>query len=303
MMVAFIDDHREAYGVEPICAVLPIAPSTYYEAKARVADPARLPTRVRRDAVLREDIMRVWKANRRVYGVRKVWRQLGREGIAAARCTVERLMRVDGLRGVVRGHRVRTTIPDLMADRPCDLVERAFRAERPNQLWVADFTYVATWRGMVYVAFVIDVFSRRIVGWRASVSMRTDLALDALEQAVYDRETDAPLVHHSDRGSQYLSIRYTERLAAAGIEASVGSRGDAYDNALAESVIGLFKTEVIRHAGPWRCLDDVEYATLEWVAWFNTCRLLEPLGYLPPAEYEAQFDQSKAAPAMAGALN
>ena len=298
MMVAFIDAHRGVYGVEPICAVLPIAPSSYYEAKSRDRDPSRHPARAQRDAVLRDEIGRVWCANRRVYGAKKVWKQLGREGIAAARCTVERLMRATGLRGVVR-----TTIPDAVAERPRDLVERAFIASRPNQLWVADFTYVATWRGMVYVAFVIDVFSRRIVGWRASTSMRTDLALDALEQAVYDRETDAGLVHHSDRGSQYLSIRYTERLAAAGIEASVGTRGDAYDNALAESVIGLFKTEVIRHAGPWRSLDDVEYATLEWVAWFNTCRLLEPLGYLPPAEYEAQFARCVTAPATAGALN
>ena len=253
--------------------------------------------------MLREDIDRVWHANRRVYGARKVGRQLRREGIAVARCTVERLMRADGLRGVVRGRRMRTTIPDLLADRPRDLVERAFRAERPNQLWVADFTYVATWRGMVYVAFVIDVFSRRIVSWRAGASMRTDLALDALEQAVYDRETDEGLICHSDRGSQYLSIRYTERLATAGIEASVGSGGDAYDNALAESVIGLFKTEVIRHAGPWRRLDDVEYATLEWVAWFNTCRLLEPLGYLPPAEFELQFEQLGTTRALAEALN
>ena len=297
-MIAFIDDHRDVYGVEPICRVIPIAPSTYYEAKARERDPVRCPARTQRDAVLREEIGRVWQANRRVYGVRKVWRQLAREGITTARCTVERLMRADGLEGVVRGRRVRTTIPDLLADRPRDLVERVFRAERPNQLWVADFTYVATWRGMVYVAFVIDVFSRRIVGWRASASMRTDLALDALEQAVYDRETDAGLICHSDRGSQYLSIRYTERLAAAGIEASVGSRGDAYDNALAESVIGLCKTEVIRHAGPWPSLDDVEYATLEWVAWFNTCRLLEPLGYLPPAEYEMQFERLAAAPML-----
>lgn len=297
-MIAFIDDHREVYGVEPICRVIPIAPSTYYEAKARERDPARCPARTQHDAVLREEIGRVWQANRRVYGVRKVWRQLAREGITTARCTVARLMRAGGLAGVVRGRRVRTTMPDALAARPHDLVERAFVARRPNQLWVADFTYVATWRGMVYVAFVIDVFSRRIVGWRASASMRTDLALDALEQAVYDRDTDAGLICHSDRGSQYLSIRYTERLAAAGIEASVGSRGDAYDNALAESVIGLFKTEVIRHAGPWRSLDDVEYATLEWVAWFNTCRLLEPLGYLPPAEYEMQFERLAAAPLL-----
>jgi transposase InsO family protein len=302
-MVAFIDAHRASYGVEPICAVLPIAPSTYYEAKAREADPTRRPARVQRDVQLSPEIDRVWRANRRVYGAKKVWKQLRREGIPVARRTVARLMREAGLRGVVRGPRVRTTIPDLLADRPRDLVERAFQAERPNQLWVADFTYVATWRGMVYVAFVIDVFSRRIVGWRASPSMRTDLALDALEQAVYDRETDGALVHHSDRGSQYLSIRYTERLAAAGIEASVGSRGDAYDNALAETIIGLFKTEVIRHAGPWRSLDDVEYATLEWVAWFNSCRLLEPLGYLPPAEYEAQFAALHPTPVGSGALN
>ena len=302
-MVAFIDAHRETYGVEPICAQLPIAPSTYYEAKARQADPSRVPARAQRDEVLRGAITHVWHANRRVYGVRKVWRQLTREGVVAARCTVARLMRAEGLRGVVRGARVRTTIPDAGADAAQDLVDRDFTATQPNQLWVADFTYVATWRGMVYVAFVIDVFSRRIVGWRASASMRTDLALDALEQALYDRQTEAGLVCHSDRGSQYLSIRYTERLAAAGIEASVGSRGDAYDNAMAESVIGLFKTEVIRHGGPWRSLDDVEFATLEWVAWFNTCRLMEPLGYLPPAEYEAQFDRLGTAAEMAGVLN
>lgn len=297
-MVAFVDAHRGMYGVEPICAVVPIAPSTYDEAKAREADPMRLPARAQRDWQLRSEIDRVGRANRRVYGVRKVWQQLRREGISAARCTVERLMRADGLRGVVRGARVRTTLPEAAADCPRDLVDRAFVARRPNQLWVADVTYVATWRGMVYVAFVIDVFSRRIVGWRASASMRTDLALDALEQALYDREVDAGLVHHSDRGSQYLSIRYTERLAGAGIEASVGSRGDAYDNALAESVIGLFKTEVIWHGGPWRSLDDVEYATLEWVAWFNTCRLMAPLGYLPPAEYERQFERLTAAPRL-----
>ena len=240
------------YRGEPICRALEIAPSGYYDHKVREADPTRQPARAQRDRVLRGDIDRVWRANRRVYGARKVWRQRGHEGVTVARCTVERLMRADGLRGVVRGRRVRTTIPDLVAERPRDLVERAFRAERPNQLWVADFTYVATWRGMVYVAFVIDVFSRRIVGWRASASMRTDLALDALEQAVYDRETDAGLICHSDRGSQYLSIRYTERLADAGIEASVGSRGDAYDDAFAESVIGLFNTygHSISHSRP-----------------------------------------------------
>jgi transposase InsO family protein len=262
-MVGFIDAHRETYGVEPICAVLPIAPSTYYEQKARQADPRRQPARVQREARLRPEIQRVWQANRRVYGAKKVWKQLNRETIPVARCTVARLMRDLGLRGVVRGRRITTTIPDALAARPRDLVERDFRATRPNQLWVADLTYVATWRGFAYVAFVIDVFSRRIVGWRATSSLRSDLALDALEQALYDRETDAGLVHHSDRGVQYLSIRYTERLAEAGIEPSVGSRGDSYDNALAESVIGLFKTELIRQVGPWRGLDDVEYATLE----------------------------------------
>jgi transposase InsO family protein len=301
-MVAFVDAHRATYGVEPIRAVLPIAPSTYYEQKLRQADPSRQPARVQRDARLRPEIQRVWQANRRLYGAKKVWKQLNRETIPVARCTVARLMHALGLRGVVRGRRVRTTIPDPQAERPRDLVQRHFQATRPNQLWVADLTYVATWRGFVYVAFVIDVFSRRIVGWRASSSLRSDLALDALEQALYDRDTDADLVHHSDRGGQYLSIRYTERLAEAGIEPSVGSRGDSYDNALAETVIGLFKTEVIHRDGPWRGLDDVEYATLEWVTWFNTQRLLEPLGYLPPAEYEEQFHRTQTAHAVAGAL-
>jgi transposase InsO family protein len=300
-MVSFIDDHRGEYGVEPICKVLPIAPSTYYAHKAREADPALRPERARRDESLAVDIQRVWRENRTVYGARKVWRQLRREGVSVARCTIERLMRDAGLQGVVRGgKRVRTTIPaDLASERPLDLVKRSFKAERPNELWVADFTYVATWRGMLYVAFVIDVFSRLIVGWRVSSTMRTDLVLDALEQAIHERETDGRLVHHSDRGSQYLSIRYTERLAEAGFEASVGSRGDAYDNALAESVIGLFKTEVIWHAGPWKGLDDVELATLEWVWWFNNHRLMEALGYLPPAEYEKQFAFSQAAPVAA----
>jgi len=306
-MVAYIDAHRDEYGVEPICAVLPIAPSTYYEAKAREADPTRLPARTQRDNMhLSEEIRRVWVANRSVYGARKVWRQLRREKIYAARCTVERLMRAEGLRGVVRGAQIRTTIPDLVAERPRDLVQRDFHASRPNELWVADFTYVATWRGFVYVAFVIDVFSRRIVGWRAASSMRSDLVLDALEQAPFDRETDTGLIHHSDRGAQYLSIRYSERLAEPGVEVSVGSNGDAYDNALAESVIGLFKTEVIRHICLWRGADDVEYATLEWVSWLNTCRLVEPLGYLSPAEYEAQFQEQfqelQIATILAGAL-
>jgi putative transposase len=301
-MVAFIDAHRATYGVEPICAQLSIAPSTYYEAKARQADPARLPPRTHRDARLKPEIERVWRANRRVYGAKKVWKEMNRQAIEVARCTVARLMAGMGLRGVVRGRRVKTTSPALVAERPLDLVERNFTATRPNQLWVADLTYVATWRGFVYVAFVIDAFSRRIVGWRAATSLRSDLALDALEQALYDRETDDTLVHHSDRGVQYLSIRYTERLSEAGIEPSVGSRGDSYDNALAETVIGLYKTEVIYHDGPWRGAEHVEYATLEWVAWFNSQRLLEPIGYVPPAEYEEQFHRTQAAQLTAGAL-
>ena len=290
-MVAFVDDHREEYGVEPICAVLPIAPSTYYRHKAREADPTLHPARAQRDEELRVEIQRVWKENFQVYGVRKIWRQLNREGHTVARCTVARLMRELGLFGAVRGRRFKTTVAADVAERPMDLVERDFTAERPNRLWVSDFTYVATWRGFVYVAFVIDTFSRRIVGWRVSSSLRTELALDALEQAICEREEARAdrLVHHSDRGSQYLSIRYTERLAEAGIEPSVGSRGDSYDNALAESVIGLFKTEVIRQRGPWRGLEDVEFATLEWVWWFNHHRLLEPLGYVPPVEYEEAF--------------
>ncbi len=288
-MVSFIDDHRGDYGVEPICEVLPIAPSTYYEQKARQADPRRLPPRAQRDEVLKAEIRRVWKNNFSVYGARKVWRQLNREGFDVGRCTVERLMGRIGLQGAVRGKKFNTTVSADNVIRPPDLVERDFTATRPNQLWVADLTYVATWSGFVYVAFVIDTFARRIVGWRASRSLRTDLALDALEQALWARPDTADLVHHSDRGVQYLSIRYTERLAEAGIEPSVGSRGDSYDNAMAESVIGLFKTEVIRKQGPWRNLEAVEFATLEWVDWFNNQRLLEPIGYLPPAELEALY--------------
>jgi putative transposase len=298
-MVAFIDAHRAEYGVEPICAELPIAPSTYYEHKAREADPGRLPPRVVRDAELCTSIQRVWHENYRVYGARKVWKQLRREGRPVARCTVERLMGRLGLRGVVRGRRYRTTIPADLADRPADRVQRQFAASRPNQLWVADITYVATWAGFVYVAFVIDAFARRIVGWRVTRSLYTDLVLDALEQALHARQANRGLIHHSDRGSQYLSIRYTERLAEAGIEASVGSVGDSYDNALAESIIGLFKTEVIHARGPWRTLDAVEYATLEWVDWFNNRRLLESIGHVPPAEYEQAYYRLNEAQAMA----
>jgi len=289
-MTAFIDDHRDVYGVEPICRVVPIAPSTYYETKRQQREPDRRSARVRRDEELRVEIRRVFDNNYRVYGVHKVWRQLNREGVVVAKCTVRRLMRQMGLRGVTRGRAFKvTTTGDLSQRRPQDLVERDFTATGPNELWVSDLTYVATWRGFSYVAFVIDAYSRRIVGWRASTSLRTDLALDALEQAIWDRLDTNPegLVHHSDAGVQYLSIRYTERLAEAGIEPSVGSVGDSYDNALAESVIGLFKTEVIRQQGPWKHLDDVEFATLEWVDWFNTTRLLGPIGDIPPAEYEA----------------
>jgi transposase InsO family protein len=296
-MVRYIDDHRERFGVEPICAVLPIAPSTYFRVRAQQQDPTQRPTRAIRDDELRRLIQRVYDENFGVYGPRKVWRQLRREGHIVARCTVERLMRAMGLSGAVRGRAwVTTTQSQPALDRPADLVDRTFVATRPNQLWVSDFTYVATWAGFVYVAFVIDVFARRIVGWRVSSSMRTDFVLDALEQAIYARggKTPAGLVHHSDQGTQYLSMRYTDRLADAGIAPSVGSRGDAYDNALAESVIGLFKTEVIQRLGPWRNLDNVEVSTLTWVDWFNTRRLLEPIGYVPPAEYEAQYYEQAA---------
>jgi putative transposase len=291
-MVRFIDQHRDTYGVEPICAVLPIAPSTYFLRTAQQQDATKRSARAQRDDALRAAIQRVWAEHEHVYGPRKVWRQLRREGIRAARCTVERLMRDIGLRGTVRGRAWKiTTQADPAATRPADLVDRQFVATRPNQLWVADFTYVATWRGFVYVGFVIDVFARRIVGWRVSASLRTDFVLDALEQAIYDRRGGGvtELVHHSDRGTQYLSMRYTERLAEAGIAPSVGSRGDSYDNALAESIIGLFKTEVIQLKGPWRHLEAVEFATLRWVDFFNNRRLLEPTGYVPPAEYEANY--------------
>ena len=297
MMVRFIDDHRDVYGVESICRMVPIAPSTYFRQQAQHAAPGRRSARAQRDDELRAIIRRIWDANHQVYGPRKVWRQMGREGLRVARCRVRRLMRDMGLAGAVRGRAwITTTQSQPEADRPRDLVDRQFTATRPNQLWVSDFTYVATWRGFVHVAFVIDVFARRIVGWRVSASLHTDFVLDALEQAIYDRcDTDTgDLVHHSDRGTQYLSIRYTERLADAGIELSVGSRGDAYDNALAETFIGLFKTEVIRRRGPWRSLEAVEFATLEWVDWFNHRRLLEPIGYVPPAEYEARYYEQAA---------
>jgi putative transposase len=285
-MIAYIDAHRDRFGVEPICRVLQFAPSTYWSAKRRPPS-----ARSKRDQELAVEIARVHSENFGVYGAPKIWAQLNREGIRVARCTVERLMRQQGLTGAVRGKPKRTTVTDDAAERPRDLVDRQFNAEAPNRLWVADLTYVRTWSGFVYVAFITDVFSRRIVGWQASRSLKTDLALHALEQAIWDRTRDGEnldgLVHHSDRGVQYLAIRYTERLAANGVVNSVGSRGDSYDNALAESIIGLYKTELVRNRGPWRGLDDLELATLEWVDWFNHQRLFHELGRIPPAEFEA----------------
>ncbi len=300
-MIAFIDDQRGQHGVEPTCKQLPIAVSTYYAHKARESDPDRAPERVKRDRWQSVEVQRVWDENKQVYGIEKVWRQLKREGFLIARCTVERLMKQLGLKGVVRGGVKRwTTISDDSQYRPSDLVNRQFIAARPNQLWVADITFVATWSGFVYVAFVVDVFSRHIVGWRVSRSLKTELVLDALEQAIWARQDTSKLIHHSDRGCQYLSIRYSERLSEAGIEASVGSVGDSYDNALAETINGLYKTEVIRHPnrGPWKTIDEVEYATLEWVDWFNNRRLLKPIGNIPPVEYEKQYYEQSEGSAM-----
>ena len=300
-MIAFIDDHREAHGVEPICKILPIAPSTYHAHAAKRADPAKLSARAKRDVSLKVEVRRVFAENFEVYGVRKVWRQLRREGVDIARCTVERLMRSMDLRGVIRGKPVKTTVTAKAAPCPLDHVKRQFKAPRPNVLWVSDFTYVATWQGFVYVAFVIDTFARRIVGWRASRTAQTGFVLDALEQALHDRRPvhRGGLVHHSDRGSQYVAIKYTERLAEAGIEPSVGSVGDSYDNALAETINGLYKAEVIHRRGPWRSFEAVEFATLEWGDWFNHRRLLEPIGNIPPAEaeqrYFAMLEQTKIA--------
>ena len=290
----FIGDHRSRFGVEPICRVLSehgctIAPSTYYDAVSR-----GLSARAMRDEQLKPLIARVHGENYGVYGARKVWLALNREGVPVARCTVERLMRELGLAGARRGKRVRTTRPDAAAARPADLVRRQFSPARPDRLWVADFTYVPTWAGMVYVAFVIDAYSRRILGWRAATSMKTELVLDALEQALWTRRRDdkrdlAGLIHHTDAGSQYTSIAFTERLAAAGVSGSVGTVGDAYDNALAESMIGLFKTELIKPCGPWRTVEQVEIATLDYVDWFNNRRLYEACGDIPPAELEDAY--------------
>ncbi len=288
-MIAFIEEHRGTVGVEPICKHLPIAPSTFYDHMAKRANPDLLSDRAKRDMALRPEIERVWEQNYKVYGVRKVWHQMRREGFDVARCTVARLMKDLGLEGVIRGKKTRTTIPDKLQPCPLDKVNRQFRVPAPDMLWVSDFTYVATWQGFVYVAFVIDAFARRIVGWRVSRTANAGFVLDALEQAVHQRQPGSGLVHHSDRGSQYLSIRYTDRLAEAGIEPSVGSVGDSYDNALAETINGLFKAEVIHRRAPWRSFDAVEYATLEWVDWFNNRRLLEPIGNIPPAEAEANL--------------
>lgn len=292
-MVMFIDEHRGEYGVEPICSVLPIAPSTYYKHVAERRTPERRSPRAKRDSVLRREVQRVHTESDGVYGARKVWRQLRREGISAARCTVERLMSDLGLRGVVRSRKPTTTIPAGKAFAPKDLVRRQFGACAPNRLWVADITYVRVRSGFVYVAFVLDAFSRRIVGWAVSASLHADLPLTALEQALAERVVDDDLVHHSDRGSQYLAIRYTSRLEDAGVHASVGSVGDSYDNALAESLNALFKTEVI-HRKSWTDRQEVEHATLAWVHWFNNSRLLEPIGYVPPVEFEAQFHHRQA---------
>jgi len=300
----FTDQHRDTFGVEPICKVLQIAPSGYRRHAAQKRNPALRCARAQRDAVLLPQVEHVWQANLQVYGADKVWHQLNRDGVQVARCTVERLMKQEGLHGVRRGKVVRTTIPDKAAACPLDRVNRQFKADRPNQLWVSDFTYVSTWQGWLYVAFVIDVFARRIVGWRVSSSMRTDFVLDALEQALYDRQPERvdALIHHSDRGSQYVSIRYTERLAEAGIEPSVGSRGDSYDNALAETINGLYKAELIHRRAPWKTREAVELATLEWVSWFNHHRLLEPIGYIPPAEAEANYYRQLAEQAASVAL-
>jgi transposase InsO family protein len=296
----FVEQHRDRFGVEPICAALQVARSAVWRRAAWQRKPSLRPPRQRRDAKLLPEIERVWRSNLQVYGADKVWKQLHREGIVVARCTVERLMRANGWRGVGRGKVVRTTTPDAKMPCPLDRVNREFKAERPNQLWVSDFTYVSTWQGFAYVAFVIDVYSRFIVGWRVSSSMQTDFVLDALEQALYARkpQREDALVHHSDRGSQYVSIRYTERLAEACIEPSVGSRGDSYDNALAETINGLYKTELIHRRAPWKTREAVELATLEWVSWFNHHRLLQPIGYIPPAEAEANYYQQLASQAI-----
>ena len=293
-MTHFINNHKERFGVEPVCRVLQFAPSTYYAARQRPQSDRWL-----RDEALKVKIRHVHAEHFGVYGVRKLWHQLRRQGIRVALCTVERLMRELGLKGVVRGKTRKTTVSDDTVERPADLVDRNFRAAGPKRLWIADLTYVRTWSGFAYVAFVIDVFSRHIVGWQVSSSLHSSIALDALEQALWTRDPGEGLIHHSDRGVQYLSIRYTERLAEAGAVTSVGSKGDSYDNAMPESVIGLYKTELVRRKGPWRKLDDLEFATMEWIDWFNNRRLYGAIGYVPPVEFEANRLSSQV-PALAG---
>jgi len=289
-MVDFIDDHRARFGVEPICRVLPIAPSTYYAAKTKT--PSQ---RQQKDNRLKPEIMRTWEASSCRYGADKIWRSLLREGVSAARCTVERLMKELGIQGIRRGAFKVTTTSDKKANKPIDLVDRNFTVFAPNRLWVADFTYVATWSGFVYVAFIVDAFARRIVGWNVSRQMNTALVLDALEMALWQRNPEGDLIHHNDAGVQYLSIAYSDRLTEAGVAASVGSVGDAYDNALAETIHGLYKTEVVRHMGPWKGFEDVEYATLEWVDWYNNERLFGSIGYVPPAELEEKYWKEESA--------
>ena len=297
----FIDENRDVHGVEPICRTLKIAPSTYYSHDARRRQPEIASPRARSDAALRPEIQRVYDENFQVYGARKVWLQLNREGFDVARCTVERLMKSMGLQGVIRGKPVKTTVSDKAAPCPLDRVNRQFWAPAPNRLWVSDFTYVSTWAGRLYVAFVIDAYARKIVGWRVSRTMTAGFVLDALDQALAARRPYAGggLLHHSDRSSQYISLKYSERLAQAGIEPSVGSVGDSYDNALAETISGLYKAEVIWRRGPWRSFETVEFATLEWVDWFNNRRLLQPIGDIPPAEAEANYYAALEQPAMA----
>lgn len=288
-MVDFIDENRDELGVDPICAMLPIALSTHCAHKNKTPSKREL-----RDQEIEPEIMRVWEESGCRYGAEKVWHKLLLEGFGVARCTAERLMRGLGIQGIRRGALKATTSSDKTATKPKDLVDRNFTVSAPNRLWVVDFTYVATWSGFVYTAFIIDAYARRIVGWNASRRMDTNLVLDALEMALWQRNPDGGLVHHSDEGVQYLSIAYSERLEAAGIDASVGSIGDAYDNTLAETVNGLYKTEVIRHQGPWKGLDDVEYATLCWVDWYNKERLFGTIGFVPPAELEAKYWESEA---------
>lgn len=288
-MIDFIEEHKEAIGVEPICKILPLSSSSFYASKAVKQNPDLACNRAKQDIIDCEDIQRVYDDNRQVYGARKIWHALRREGKDIARCTVERLMKTMNIQGVVRGKKVITTIPDKALPCPKDKVNRQFKADRPNQLWISDFTYVSSWQGTIYVAFIVDVFARKIVGWKVSTSMTTVFVLDALEQAICQRRPNGNLIHHSDRGSQYLSIKYTERLIDAGIEPSVGSVGDSYDNAMAESIIGLFKTEVIKQKSSWKNMGEVGWATLKWVHWYNTDRLLEPLGYIPPNEPEENY--------------